>query len=516
VIACQLVPIFVGLSGSPPSDGIDALLSRLSLEDKVGQILMITAATTQVSEGTREFLREVRPGGITLFRYHFAAPGQIRALSAALRDAVGKVPPFIAVDHEGGKIVRLVSGVPRLPGNSVFGAAGIPELARRAGRIIARALTRLGFNMNLAPVLDIPRGGRGRYLRGRAYAERPGLVARIGAAYAEGLQEQGVAAVAKHFPGEGTSPGDAHRGLSSSSVDAETLRAVDIRPFREAGTDAVMVGHIAFPKVDPSAKPASLSPAIYRLLRDELRFSGIALTDGLEMTAIRSRFGVRRAAVDALRAGADMLSIFWSPSRIREARAALLEAVQTGVIPQARLDEAVRRVLEAKQRRGILGTSPLTAEGDDSREKLLLDLGRAAATVVRGQGMWPLPEGTPVLSRVPEVLRAAGRRAIDLRAAPRGEVIRRARGAGTVVLVGGIAEAPLARMLGKVGIRVVALVSMSPSRARRFPASEVIAAWDSDLLAGALGAALGPRPPAASLPFGAGRAPLRPSTPSDG
>jgi beta-N-acetylhexosaminidase len=467
---------------------VDSILARLTLEEQVGQVLFITAGGSRPGAGAR-LVSKIRPGGITLFRYHLRSPRQIRALTASLRGAAGSVPPLLAVDHEGGAVVRIRRGVPRLPPSAVFGAAGDPALAERAGRAVGAALRDLGFDANLAPVLDVPRAGGGRYLGGRAFGGSADLVARLGAAYVKGLESVGVLAVAKHFPGEGTSRGDPHGTGAVARADGRTLREVDLRPFRAAAPAAVMTGHVAYPRLDPAARPASLSPPVYALLRSEVGHQGPALTDGLEMRSIRARWGPGRAAVAALRAGADMVLLFCSPACVLEARRAILGAVRRGEVSRARLVEAVRRVLAAKARFGLLG-GPRPLAPAEPVDALLADLGRAAAKGVRG--VVAAPPNAPVLSRDLAVLRAAGTRGVDLRRTPWKKAIARATEAGRAVVAGGPREAALARALARRGVRVTAIVAAPPARARRFPAVNVVAAWEPALLAGALSRVLAP------------------------
>ena len=179
----------------------------------------------------------------------------------------------------------------------------------------------------------------------------------LGAAYVRGLQAGGVGAVGKHFPGEGASRGDPHRGLPTAPVTRAVLQAQDVVPFRDCGADAIMMSHVRFPALGEG--PASLSPATYELLRGAAGFTGVAMTDGLEMKSIRQRYGLGPAAVLALRAGADMVSVFWSPAKVREAYGAVLSAARSGALSLARLDEAVLRVLRAKLRRGVRVGTPV-------------------------------------------------------------------------------------------------------------------------------------------------------------
>lgn len=351
-------------SASPPPESpvVERALSRMSLADQAGQVLMITTGGgRRFARASARLLREIQPGGVTLFRYHVRGQraAAVRAYTAAIEQNVSAVRPLLAIDQEGGPVARLAGILPALPSSRELGRSGREDLAESAGRIVGAALRDLGFNVNLAPVLDVPRARGGRYLARRVFGADAGRVARLGAAYVRGLHDGGVAAAAKHFPGEGTSRGDPHRGFPTARAARPELVRIDLAPFREARPDLVMMGHVRFPALGPH--PASLEPAAYALLRNEARFDGVAMTDGLEMRSIRARYGLARAVVMALRAGADLVSVFWSPARVREAKAAIVRAVRSGELPGTRLAEAVRRVLRLKAARGLLGPAPAPA-----------------------------------------------------------------------------------------------------------------------------------------------------------
>ena len=460
-----------GAAFAEAADDVAAQLAKLSLRAKVGQVFMVTTGEPGLGPSTARFLSALRPGGVTLFGYHLRERGGLRARNAALRRAVPGVPPFVAIDQEGGPVSRLRTPELDVPGAATLGALRNAALASEIGAHVGQVLAAHGIDMNLAPVLDVPREGGGRYLARRAFGASPAQVTLVGRAYVSGLQEAGVAAVAKHFPGEGTSRGDPHRGFPRATADRERLVKEDGRPFAASGADAVMVGHVVFPALGEG--PASLQPAVYRLLRELVGAEVVAMTDGLEMRSIRARYGVEHAAVMALRAGADMVSVFWSPTRVLRARDAVLRAVASGALPMARLDEAVTRVLRAKQRRGLLGTRarrgaevPMSQLAQAAR-RLWLRAGMSAlmssVRAARGSSAAPLGEGTRVVSHAPAVLAAAGARGIDLRRqAGRAAVRALARGEH-VIIAGARGEDALVRRLVARGVQVVRVRSgMAP------------------------------------------------------
>jgi beta-N-acetylhexosaminidase len=359
---------------------------------------MVGFASTEVDDEARSLLGGPGVGGVCLFKRNIRSAEQVKRLNAALRALVGSgVPPFIALDQEGGNVVRVQEGVPILPSNMALGATDSPDLAHAAGLAQAYALRRLGFNMNLAPVLDVNLNPRNPVIGIRSFGDSPSRVAELGEAFVRGQQEGGLATVAKHFPGHGNTAADSHRALPVMTESSAELRE-ELLPFEQAiqaGLDGLMTAHVAVPQVSGDDLPATLSPALLGgLLREELGYQGLVLTDELAMEAIAQRFGVGRAAVRAISAGADMVLVPWRPIRKAEARAALLEAVRTGELTRARVDTSVRRILTLKLRRGLFEVPELpeaSAELDDVPGQI----SRASVTLLRAEaGHFPLRKGS--------------------------------------------------------------------------------------------------------------------------
>lgn len=348
------------VAGEPPQ--VEALLSRMSLEDKVGQLMMVGFAGKSVDPSISELLRGYRVGGVCVFGRNIASAAQIGRLNDEVRALMSdSVPPFIAVDQEGGNVVRLSDGNVVLPGNMVLGASRQPELAYEAGLAQGEDLRRLGFNMNLAPVLDVNSNPQNPVIGLRAFGDDVALVSEMGARFVEGQQAAHIVTVAKHFPGHGAVDADSHKSLPIVRVPLRQVRE-QLRPFEaamEAGLDGLMTAHIATPTLTGDELPATLSSRVLGgVLRDELKFKGLVITDELEMDAIDRRFGVGRAAVLAVIAGADMVLIPWRVEKKEEVWVALLEAARSGELSQGRLDEAVRRILHAKISRGLYEPLP--------------------------------------------------------------------------------------------------------------------------------------------------------------
>jgi beta-N-acetylhexosaminidase len=393
-----------------PGDDIDvaAMLEKLSVEEKVGQLLFVGFGGTVMDETISNFLKDKKPGGVALFRRNIKNAHQVSVLIREVRkyDPAG-IPMFISVDQEGGNVVRLKEHTTILPSNMALGAAGSPELAHRVAESLGRDLSLMGFNMNLAPVLDVSSNPKNPVIGIRSFGESPELVSQMGAAYIRGLQDQNISAVAKHFPGHGDTASDSHFSLPTLNHDRARLDAVELKPFSHAvaaGLDAIMTAHIALPRVaEEKDMPATISHNVLTgILRDEWRYEGIVITDGLEMHGIVKKYGSGEAAVRAILAGADMVLILWTPEKKNEVHRALLKAVRTGRIPMERLNESVGRILRVKARRRLFSTQLLgTMEAMKKlkaagQRKVVRDLSEKAVTLVRNRGdVLPLPAKDP-------------------------------------------------------------------------------------------------------------------------
>lgn len=346
-----------------PDPMVERLIRRMSVHDKVGQLLMVGFAGTEINPSIERWITQRRVGGVALFSRNIVDRQQTTRLTHDLQALTRKgIPIFIALDQEGGQVVRVKDGATLLPGNMALGATRNPNLAYAAGQALAIDLRLLGFNMNFAPVLDVNSNPRNPVIGIRSYGERPDLVGLMGSWYLRGQQEMGVIGVAKHFPGHGDTQTDSHFAMPVVQMDAQRLQETALAPFRQAmqaGLDAVMTAHIALPRIAGSGNlPATVSkPILTGLLRKKMGFDGIVMTDGLEMQGIAKRTGVGRAAVAAILAGADMPMIVWSPQQKEEVYRTLLHAVKRGEISRERLNRSVRRILTVKAKHAMLGAS---------------------------------------------------------------------------------------------------------------------------------------------------------------
>ena len=382
-------------------------------------------------------------GGVVLFARDIDGPEQLAELTASLREE--RPDLLVAVDEEGGDVTRLeATEGSSFPGNLALGAVDDVELTRRVAAAIGGELAAVGVNFDLAPVADVIVDPANPIVGVRSFGSDPALVSRHVAAFVEGLQGVGVAACAKHFPGHGESVADSHLELPSVETDRETLDARALPPFAaavEAGVRAVMTAHVRFVALDD--EPATLSAELIGLLRSELGFDGLVLTDALEMRAISGTIGLEEGAVRALTAGADALCLGAdvSPDQVEAVRSAIARGV-----PEERLRDAAGRVAETAA--WVLSPKPhrdreagaeaarraLRVEGDMklTGEPLFVEL-RPEATIAAGEaehgfGGVEVREGKPLppvgdLGRVVIVVRDAHRHAWQRELIPAGTIV---------------------------------------------------------------------------------------------
>jgi beta-N-acetylhexosaminidase len=327
------------------------LRASMTPEQKIAQLMIVGFDGHVLSDELRGLIAR-GVGGVVFYSYNIESPEQAKHLTESIRAAADPIAPFIAIDQEGGIVHRLRSGVPVIPSNMAIGATRSPDLSRRAGRAVGAGLRDLGFTMNFAPVLDVLTEHGNSAIATRAFSDDPALVATLGTAFIEGQNEAGVISVAKHFPGQGGVAEDTHRTLPSLDVPLSTLRERELVPFTDAfhhGLQAVMTAHIALPRIaETPLTPASLSRrVVHSLLRDDLRFDGIVITDALQMKALRDdRVSV---AIEALRAGSDMILTAGTANEREQIFRGLLAAYRSGRLPHATVDRALRHILLVKR-----------------------------------------------------------------------------------------------------------------------------------------------------------------------
>lgn len=361
---------------------VDSLLNRMTLEEKLGQLFMVGFSGTEPDASIREWIERCHLGNVVLFAGNLVDPpqvlrltGELQALARAAQGAgtpeaiqgKGFIPLFIAADQEGGIVVRITRGATVFPGNMALGATRDPELARRAAAVMGYEMRAMGIQFNLAPVVDVNCNPRNPVIGVRSYGEDPELVAELGVAQIEGYQ-QFVVATAKHFPGHGDTTVDSHLARPVVGHDKERLWAVELLPFRRAiaaGVGAIMTAHLSVPGIEPDLRlPATLSRRVITgLLREELGYDGIIITDSLGMRGVSAEYDMVEASLLALEAGCDILCASSHTYYGTFVYDAVLAAVRTGRISAERVEQSARRVLRAKARFGLLAEGGLVREG---------------------------------------------------------------------------------------------------------------------------------------------------------
>ena len=365
-VAAALALVGTPLSAAPRNSAAPAATRAaavipcepMTLRERVAQTIAAGLPGTTANESARELVRH-DAGSVLIMSHNISGRAQLKSMLADLRDAAPH-RLLVASDEEGGRVSRLDDRglVTKVPAARWLGRNATTDNVRWRGRRLGDEMKALGVNWNFAPVYDVSSTRSNSVIGDRSYGARPRKVARYGGAFAQGLRRAGVRTTAKHFPGHGRTTTDSHETLPTINASRRTLWETDLYPFREAKEplSAVMTAHVAYPGLDING-PASLSRKTYRLLRRDVGFRGVAVTDALGMGAISTRYSQPKAAEKAIRAGADVaLTTQWAKADPIADR--LVAAVRKGRLTRARVDQAAGRVLRAKgytkEQRGCL------------------------------------------------------------------------------------------------------------------------------------------------------------------
>ncbi|ASA21404.1 beta-N-acetylhexosaminidase [Paenibacillus donghaensis] len=337
------------------ADPLALKVSAMSLPDKIGQMLLVGIDGTTLDDTAKRMIAEDKVGGIILYKDNINNLKGLVSLVNDLRssNAGSPAPLFLSVDQEGGKVSRMPSEFAALPSNRTVGAANDTAAAETMGQLLAKQVRAAGLNMDFAPVLDINSNPDNPVIGDRSFGSTAELVTRLGLAELKGFEDAGVIPVVKHFPGHGDTSVDSHLELPVVDKTQAQLAKLEWLPFQAAvdqQADVVMVAHILYPKLDPD-RPASLSSAVIGgLLREDMGFRGVVITDDLTMGAITKNYKLGPAAVDTVNAGSDILLIAHGYDNERTVRNALLQGVENGTISIERIDQSVHRILALKQK----------------------------------------------------------------------------------------------------------------------------------------------------------------------
>ena len=339
------------------------IATGLTLEQRVAQMFMITpdaltgvSGATRAGDSTRSAFAQYPVGGLVYMSANLTGPDQTTEMLSNMKnfsqDTVG-LPIFLGVDEEGGTVTRIASnqefGVTDVGNMSAVGASGDAQNAYNAGSTIGTYLNNLGFNMNFAPVADVLSNPDNAVVKDRSFGSDSQLVADMVCAEMNGLNEHQIAPVIKHFPGHGATSGDSHDGVVTIEKSLDELMANELIPFQQAinsGASFVMVGHISVPAITGDNTPASLSNAMVTgVLRDQMGFHGVVITDAMNMGAITAGYSSADAAVAAINAGVDIILM---PDDFKGAYQGVLDAVANGTISEERINESAARIIKAK------------------------------------------------------------------------------------------------------------------------------------------------------------------------
>ena len=342
---------------------IDGYLEEMTLEEKVAQLFIIqpeaildVGTAVAAGDATREAIDKYPVGGFIYFGENLQSKEQTREMlhnvQAYSTERTG-FPAFLSVDEEGGTVARVAGtgnfDVPDIGDMADIGAAGDVDAAKQVGEDIGSYLAELGFNLDFAPVADVLSNPENTVVRKRSFGSDPELVSDMAIAVSDGLEEKGLLSAYKHFPGHGATSADTHKGYAYTDKTLEELEACELIPFQRciaAGAKCIMAAHISAPKVTGDDTPTSLSKTMVTdILREKMGYTGLVVTDAMNMGAITEEYTSGEAAVKALQAGVDIVLM---PENFQEAYQGVLDAVADGTLTEERIDESVTRILTVK------------------------------------------------------------------------------------------------------------------------------------------------------------------------
>ncbi|NLI90149.1 MAG: beta-N-acetylhexosaminidase [Epulopiscium sp.] len=375
----------------------------MNLAQKIGQLLVVGFDGTEVNDHIKNMITTYHVGNIILFERNYESPKQLFTLVQDLQKIAiesNGYPLFVTIDQENGIVTRIHDGITVFPGSMAQSAGATIEESRKVAQYTGEGLRALGVNFNLAPSVDINNNPSNPVIGVRSFGETAEQVAERSNAYIEGMQETGVIATAKHFPGHGDTNVDSHLDLPVISHSKERLEKVELYPFKEAikhGVKAIMSAHIKFPAYEPKDLPGTLSyPILTNLLREELGYEGIVITDCMEMEAIDTYYGTSKATPMAIAAGADLVCISSSEEKQAKAISEIYHALEVGTLTQDRIEQSLSRIMEIKNTYdvdSIINTSYADVEDKLYRKEhqdLARKISNQSITVLKNNGLIPI------------------------------------------------------------------------------------------------------------------------------
>ncbi|MED1470560.1 beta-N-acetylhexosaminidase [Bacillus salipaludis] len=338
---------------SSHQNSVTEIISSMSLDEKIGQMIIGGIYGTTVDAHTKNLISKYKVGGLIFYANNLVNSQQtVQLLNQIKSDNVpNPMPLLLSVDQEGGSVSRLPGGLINFPTNKVIGAINNTQFSYKVGSILGRELKGFGFNLDFAPVLDVNSNPHNPVIGNRSFGNNPEIVSKLGIQTMKGIQSQNIIPTIKHFPGHGDTDVDSHLELPIVNKTLTQLKKLELIPFERAinhGADVVMVAHILLPKLDDHF-PASMSKKIMiEILRKQLNFSGVVITDDMTMQAITNHFTIGRASVESVMAGSDIILVAHDYNKIVETISSLKTAVQKGEISEQRINDSVSRIIQLK------------------------------------------------------------------------------------------------------------------------------------------------------------------------
>ena len=373
-------------------------INNLTLEEKVGQLLMFAFHGTEFNDQILTQIEKLKVGGVIFFGRNIVTPEQVKRLTSKIQE-VAKIPLYIGVDQEGGTVQRIINGVTPFPGAMAISATN--ESNYEVSKCVGDDLRKMGFNMNFAPVGDVNNNPNNPVINSRSYSDDPKVCAKYVISGAKGFLDSGVIPTCKHFPGHGDTSVDSHVSLPTVNKDIEALENTELLPFKlaiEGGLQGIMASHILYPALDDKFS-ATLSKAIITdLLKDKMGFKGLIVTDSLTMGAINNNFTHKEIVNLCVNAGVDLM-IFCGKADLADQEHiynSLLEEVKNGNIPMARVDESVSKLLKFKNDY-ILNNNFSCEYSEEEKIKIGTKLSENSITLVKEKNFFPITDKTLVL-----------------------------------------------------------------------------------------------------------------------
>ena len=335
-------------------DHINVFIDSMTIEEKIGQLIFAGIDGTTMTHETRQLIHDYKVGGIILFANNMTSHKQTIELLQQIKNAneQNKLPLFLGVDQEGGRVERLSEEIKKLPAAMRVGEQDNPDVSFEFGKLLSQQVKLYGFNLNFAPVLDINSNPNNPVIGERSFGNTAEMVSQHGIKVMEGIQSKNIIPVIKHFPGHGDTDTDSHFELPQVDKNLPELESQELIPFKraiEAGADMIMTAHILLPHIDPDY-PATISKkVIHDLLREKLNFTGVIITDDMTMQGLTDHFEIGQAAVQSIQAGSDIILVAHEYETIFSVYDALKTAIENDEINEDRLDESLERIIKLKE-----------------------------------------------------------------------------------------------------------------------------------------------------------------------